>query len=59
MSVNDNWQMAEMVFVLRECVDIFEKMQLTESETEVLMMAYECLRTAPHEAHMLANELEN
>lgn len=54
----DKWAIAEMVYVLREMVDKFERRDLDESEQEVLMMAYEALRLPTQEIHFLANEIE-
>jgi hypothetical protein len=55
----DKWMMAEMTYVLRLMVDKFERRELSESEREVLMMAYRALAIPPKEVHWLANEMEN
>jgi hypothetical protein len=51
--------MAEMTYVLRLMVDKFERRELSESEREVLMMAYRALAIPPKEVHWIANEMEN
>jgi hypothetical protein len=55
----DKWMMAEMTYVLRLMVDKFERRELSESEREVLMMAYRALAIPPKEVHWIANEMEN
>ena len=55
----DKWMMAEMTYVLRLMVDKFERRQLSDSEQEVLMMAYRALTLPPREVHELANDMEN
>lgn len=55
----DKWMMAEMTYVLRLMVDKFERRQLSDSEQEVLMMAYRALTLPPQEVHELANDMEN
>jgi hypothetical protein len=55
----DKWMMAEMTYVLRLMVDKFERRELSESEQEVLMMAYRALTLPPQEVHELANDMEN
>lgn len=57
--VIDKWMMAEMTYVLRLMVDKFERRELSESEREVLMMAYRALALPPKEVHWIANEMEN
>jgi hypothetical protein len=51
--------MAEMTYVLRLMVDKFERRTLSDSEQEVLMMAYRALTLPPQEVHELANDMEN
>jgi hypothetical protein len=51
--------MAEMTYVLRLMVDKLERRELSESEREVLMMAYRALTLPPQEVHDLANDMEN
>jgi hypothetical protein len=51
--------MAEMTYVLRLMVDKLERRELSESEQEVLRMAYRALTLPPREVHELANEMEN
>jgi hypothetical protein len=51
--------MAEMTYVLRLMVDKLERRELSESEREVLMMAYRALTLPPREVHELANDMEN
>ena len=55
----DKWMMAEMTYVLRLMVDKLERMELSESEREVLRMGYRALELPPREVHELANEMEN
>jgi hypothetical protein len=55
----DKWMMAEMTYVLRLMVDKLERRELSESEQEVLRMAYRALTLPPKEVHELANEMEN
>jgi hypothetical protein len=55
----DKWMMAEMTYVLRLMVDKLERRELSDSEREVLMMAYRALALPPREVHDLANEMEN
>jgi hypothetical protein len=55
----DKWMMAEMTYVLRLMVDKLERRELSESEQEVLRMAYRALALPPREVHDLANEMEN
>ena len=55
----DKWMMAEMTYVLRLMVDKLERRELSESEQEVLKMAYRALTLPPREIHELANEMEN
>jgi len=55
----DKWMMAEMTYVLRLMVDKLERRELSESEREVLMMAYRALALPPREVHDLANDMEN
>lgn len=55
----DKWMMAEMTYVLRLMVDKFERRELSESEQEVLMMAYRALTLPPREVHELANDMED
>jgi hypothetical protein len=55
----DKWMMAEMTYVLRLMVDKLERRELSESEQEVLRMAYRALTLPPREVHDLANEMEN
>lgn len=55
----DKWMMAEMTYVLRLMVDKFERRQLSDSEQEVLMMAYRALTLPPQEVHEIANDMEN
>jgi len=55
----DKWMMAEMTYVLRLMVDKLERRELSESEREVLMMAYRALALPPQEVHDLANDMEN
>ncbi len=59
MGMIDKWMMAEMTYVLRLMVDKLERRELSESEREVLMMAYRALTLPPREVHDLANEMEN
>ncbi len=55
----DKWMMAEMTYVLRLMVDKFERRELSESEQEILMMAYRALTLPPKEVHELANDMED
>lgn len=55
----DKWMMAEMTYVLRLMVDKLERRELSESEQEVLKMAYRALTLPPQEVHELANDMEN
>jgi hypothetical protein len=55
----DKWMMAEMTYVLRLMVDKLERRELSDSEREVLMMAYRALALPPREVHDLANDMEN
>lgn len=55
----DKWMMAEMTYVLRLMVDKLERKELSESEREVLRMAYRALELPPREVHELANDMEN
>ena len=55
----DKWMMAEITYVLRLMVDKLERRELSESEREVLMMAYRALQITPREVHDLVNEMES
>lgn len=54
----DNWQVAEMVYVLRLLVDRLEHRECSEQDLEILRMAYRALNSAPFEIHRIADKIE-
>lgn len=54
-----NWEVAELVYTIRLLADNLDKKeQKTDSELEMLSIAYEALRIPGREIHELANILE-
>ncbi len=54
-----NWDLAEIVYVIRMLVDRLERRDATDRDMEVLNMAYEALNAQPHEIHEIVNDLES
>jgi len=54
-----NWDLAQIVYVIRMLVDRLERRDATDRDMEVLNMAYEALNAQPREIHEIVNDLES
>lgn len=54
----DNWQVGEMVYVLRLLIDRLERRDCSDEDMEILRMAYRSLNSAPWDIHRIADKIE-
>ena len=54
----DNWQIAEIVYTLRLLVDRLERRECTDSDKEVIYMAYRALKHTPEAIKEIVDLLE-
>lgn len=55
----DNWQIAEIVYTLRLLVDRLERRECSDSDLEVIHMAYRAMQHTPDPVQEIVNQLEN
>lgn len=53
-----NWDIAEIVYTLRLLIDRLERRECTDSDKEVIYMAYRAMRNIPEEVQNIVAELE-
>ncbi len=54
----DNWQVAEIVYVLRLLTDRLERRDCSTEDMEVIHMAYRSLNNVPWGIHRIADKIE-
>lgn len=54
----DNWQVAEIVYTLRLMIDRLERRECSNSDKEIIYMAYRALRDIPKNVEKIVTELE-
>ena len=54
----DNWQAAEIIYTLRLLIDRLERRECSDSDKEVIYMAYRAVRNIPQEVESFVRKLE-
>ena len=54
----DNWQIGEIVYTLRLLVDRLERRECSDSDKEIIYMAYRAMRNIPPAVEYVVKELE-
>lgn len=55
----NNWQIAEIVYTMRLLIDKLERRDCTDSDLEVIHMAYRSIRNTPDEINEIVSKLEH
>jgi hypothetical protein len=53
-----NWDIAEIVYTLRLLVDRLERRECSDSDKEIIYMAYRAMRNIPENVESIVKELE-
>jgi hypothetical protein len=53
-----NWEVAEIVYTLRLLIDRLERRECSDSDKEVIYMAYRAVRNIPQEVESFVRKLE-
>lgn len=53
-----NWDIAEIVYTLRLLVDRLERRECSDSDKEIIYMAYRAMRNIPDNVESIVKELE-
>jgi hypothetical protein len=53
-----NWEVAEIVYTLRLLIDRLERRECSDSDKEVIYMAYRSVRNIPQEVESFVRKLE-
>jgi hypothetical protein len=53
-----NWDIAEIVYTLRLLIDKMERRECSDSDKEIIYMAYRAMRNVPEDVELIVKELE-